>query len=344
MTQGEERLLGGRYRLDGVLGRGGMGTVWRARDEVLGRTVAIKEVITPRGLDDAAREIMHQRMLREARAAARLTHPGIVTVHDVVEEDGVPWIVMEFVDARTLQDVIDNDGPLDPARVADIGRQLLGALRAAHLAGILHRDVKPANVMLSEDRAILTDFGIAQMEGDSSLTQTGIVMGSPAYISPERAQGLKPGPASDLWALGALLFAAVEGTAPFERPEVLSTLAAVMMEPIPPLTRGHALAPVIVGLLAKEPEERLDAAAAAELLHRAESPRRPRAEMTSLDQTAVADAELIPTAAVRAPIAQHSARTGTTYDSLFRPEPSRTPRTVPAPTPFPPPRPVAAAH
>ncbi|MEO3786520.1 protein kinase [Actinocorallia sp. B10E7] len=318
MTQGEERLLGGRYRLDRMLGRGGMGTVWHAVDEVLSRSVAVKEVTTPPGLDDEARAVMHERMLREARAAARLTHPGIVTVHDVVEEDGVPWIVMEFVQARTLQDVIDAEGPLPAARTAEIGRQLLGALRAAHTAGILHRDVKPANVMLSEDRAVLTDFGIAQMEGDVSLTQTGIVMGSPAYMSPERAQGLKPGPPADLWALGATLFTATEGYAAFERPEVLSTLAAVMMEPVPPMQRSGPLSQVILGLLEKDPDVRLNAAAAAELLHRADAGAAAPLLSTAPDRS---HQEFMATAA----IAEERRPVGEVFDSLYRqpPPPAR---------------------
>ncbi|MCD0451285.1 serine/threonine protein kinase [Actinocorallia sp. API 0066] len=303
MTQGEGRLLGGRYRLESVLGRGGMGTVWLAGDEVLGRSVAVKEVIAPRGLDDTARDVLYRRMLREARAAARLSHPGIVVVHDVVEEEGAPWIVMEYVRAGTLQDSIDASGPLPAGRVAEIGRQVLGALRAAHAAGILHRDVKPANVMLADDRVILTDFGVAQLEGDATLTQTGIVMGSPAYLSPERAQGLKPGPASDLWALGMLLYTACEGVPPFERPEVLSTLAAVMMEPLPTPTRAGPLVPVIVGLLEKDPEARLDGATAAEMLHRA------HAEATTMPATPPR----------RMPDAR---RSGDTYDSLFLPRAS----------------------
>ncbi|MDX6743777.1 serine/threonine-protein kinase [Actinocorallia sp. A-T 12471] len=314
MTQGEGRLLGTRYRLDSVLGRGGMGTVWLAKDELLGRDVAVKEVIAPRGLDDAAREVLYKRMLREARAAARLSHPGIVVVHDVVEEEenGAPWIVMEYVRARTLQDSLDSSGPLPLDRVAEIGEQVLGALRAAHAAGILHRDVKPANVMLADDRVILTDFGVAQLEGDATLTQTGIVMGSPAYLSPERAQGLKPGPASDLWALGMLMYAACEGRPPFERPEVLSTLAAVMMEPLPTPTRAGPLARVITGLLEKDPDARIDGATAAELLHRA------LAETRSLP----------PTPAPRpVPEAQ---RSGDTYESLFMPQISAV-RTSPDP-------------
>lgn len=325
MDEGEGRLLGGRYRLQGVLGRGGMGIVWRAVDEVLGRDVAVKEVLIPRGLEDDAREILHKRMLREARAAARLSHPGIVTVHDVVEVDGSPWIVMEFVEARTLQDIVDEDGPLPPGQVAEIGRQLLGALRTAHLAGILHRDVKPANVMLSDERAVLTDFGIAHVEGDVSLTQTGIVMGSPAYIAPERAQGDRPGPPADLWALGATLYMAVEGNPPHDREDILSTLAAVMMEDVPEPKRAGPLAPLLLGLLVKDPATRLDAAGAAELLQRTESYEGfspVYAEITSVDTRVVSATEALPTNVIPA------APVGPAFDSLYAPAPSRQPAPV----------------
>jgi serine/threonine protein kinase len=330
MAEGEGRLLGGRYRLQSVLGRGGMGIVWRAVDEVLGRDVAVKEVLVPRGLEDDARGILHQRMLREARAAARLSHPGIVTVHDVVEEDGSPWIVMEFVEARTLQDIVDDDGPLPPGQVAEIGRQLLGALRTAHVAGILHRDVKPANVMLSEDRAVLTDFGIAHMEGDVSLTQTGIVMGSPAYISPERAQGDRPGPPADLWALGATLYMAVEGNPPHDREDVLSTLAAVMMEDVPEPKLAGPLSPLLLGLLIKDPAMRLDAAGAAELLQRTDSYEGApvHAEMTMIDSAPLVAAatEALPSNMIP------GAPVGPTFDSLYAPTPRRQPAPAPRPT------------
>ncbi|MEO5874098.1 MAG: serine/threonine-protein kinase [Streptosporangiaceae bacterium] len=335
MAEGEGRLLGGRYRLHSVLGRGGMGIVWRALDEVLGRDVAVKEVLVPRGLDDGAREILHQRMLREARAAARLSHPGIVTVHDVVEVDGSPWIVMEFVQARTLQDIVEEDGPLPPGRVAEIGRQLLGALRTAHVAGILHRDVKPANVMLSDQRTVLTDFGIARMEGDVSLTQTGIVMGSPAYISPERAQGDRPGPPADLWALGATLYMAVEGRPPHDREDILSTLAAVMMEEVPAPKLAGPLTPLLLGLLVKDPALRLDAAGAAELLQRTESSEGSSssyAEMTSVDAHRVVATEALPGNALPGNVIP-AIPVGPTFDSLYAPTARRTPAPAPAPAP-----------
>lgn len=267
--------LAGRYTLLSPLGQGGMGTVWRALDEVLGREVAVKEVRIKAGLSDRDQEILYERTKREAKATARLNHPGIITVHDVVEEDGRPWIVMELVPARSLQQVIDAEGPLPYGEVAEIGRQMISALRTAHAAGILHRDVKPANVLLLRDteespgfRAILTDFGLAQMTGDVTLTQTGLVMGSPAYIAPERARGERAAEAADLWALGATLYAATEGAAPHERREVMAALAAVLTEdPRPPKNAGP-LTPVIMGLLARDPAERLTSEAAADLLGR----------------------------------------------------------------------------
>src|SRR6266545_2773432 len=238
MSQGgheEGRQLAGRYRLTSIVGRGGMGTVWRARDEVLEREVAVKEVIVAGGVADADRDVLHRRTLREARATARLSHPNIVTVHDVIEEAGRPWLVMEFVRARSLQEVIEREGPLQPRRAAEVGRQILAALGAAHGIGILHRDVKPSNVLITEDdRAVLTDFGIASVEGDATLTQTGLIIGSPAYIAPERAQGNRAGPPSDLWALGATLYTACEGRPPHLRTDPVSVLAAILTEDPPP--------------------------------------------------------------------------------------------------------------
>ena len=211
-------MIGRRYRLRSAVGRGGMGTVWLAEDELLGRAVAVKEVHLPPGLPEREREELRHRLLREARVAARLDHPSAVTVYDVVEEDGWPYIVMEFVRASTLAEVIRDESPLPPARVAAIGLDVLGALEAAHAAGIVHRDVKPANIMIRNDgRVTLTDFGIATSSGESSLTSTGLLLGSPSYIAPERARGQAPGPHSDLWSLGATLYTAVEGHAPFER-------------------------------------------------------------------------------------------------------------------------------
>jgi hypothetical protein len=270
MSQGGQeggRLLAGRYRLASMLGRGGMGTVWRARDEVLERDVAVKEVIVAGGLSDADRDLLHQRTFREARATARLSHPNIVTVHDVIEENGRPWIVMEFVRARSLQDVIEQDGPLPPPRVAEVGRQMLSALRAAHGIGILHRDVKPSNVLLTDDdRAVLTDFGIAYVEGDAALTQTGLIIGSPSYISPERARGDRAGPGADLWALGATLYAACEGRPPHERTDPVSVLAAILTEDPPAPRNAGPLLPVLQGLLQRDPAQRMPAQTAAGLL------------------------------------------------------------------------------
>ncbi|MFC5179937.1 serine/threonine-protein kinase [Actinomadura harenae] len=249
--------LAGRYRLLSVLGRGGMGTVWRATDETLDREVAIKEIRLHPSLTDEERSTAYARMMREARASARLGHPGVVTVHDVVVHDERPWLVMELVPARSLQDVMDDDGPQPPQRVAALGRQLAAALRAAHAVGILHRDVKPANVLVTDEgRAVLTDFGIAQLSGDATLTRTGMVMGSPAYMAPERVKGEAAGPASDVWALGATLYAVVEGQAPHHRSDAMAVLAAIMTLDAPPPRRAGALAPMLTAMLDREPGRR----------------------------------------------------------------------------------------
>ncbi|MCW2903138.1 MAG: serine/threonine protein kinase, partial [Streptosporangiaceae bacterium] len=246
-----------------------MGSVWKARDEVLHRDVAVKEVLLPDGLTAAEQGTLYERTFREARASARLNHPGVVTVHDVVQEAGRPWIVMEFVQARSLQDLIDQDGALAPRVTADIGRQTLLALQHAHAAGVLHRDVKPSNVLVARDgRTVLTDFGIAQAEGDPTLTQAGLVMGSPSFIAPERAEGERALPASDLWALGATLYAAVEGRAPYERADAAAALAATLSEPLRPAFNAGPLRPVIEGLLARDPAERLTAEQALRMLER----------------------------------------------------------------------------
>ncbi|WP_405930774.1 protein kinase domain-containing protein [Streptomyces sp. NBC_00827] len=257
---GAERLVAGRYRLLSVLGEGGMGTVWRARDEVLHREVAVKEVRAPVGQTVAQVERMYTRLEREAWAAARISARGVVTVHDVATDDGRPWIVMEFVRGRSLADAIGSQGALTPRETARIGAEVLAALRAAHGAGVLHRDVKPANVLLADDgRVVLTDFGIATVEGDSALTMTGELVGSPEYLAPERALGRNPGPASDLWSLGALLYAAVQGRSPFRRTTALSTLRAIVDDELPPPHRAGPLASVIEGLMRKDPDERMSA-------------------------------------------------------------------------------------
>ncbi|KKZ69155.1 serine/threonine-protein kinase, partial [Streptomyces showdoensis] len=260
-------VIAGRYRLLDVLGEGGMGTVWRARDEVLGREVAVKEVRAPAGLPAEDRERLYARLEREAWAAARVSHRSAVTVYDVVTEDGRPWIVMELVRGLTLAETLEAEGPLPPRRAALIGADVLAALRAAHGAGVLHRDVKPANVLLANDgRVVLTDFGIAAVAGTSPLTMTGELIGSPEYLAPERAMGRTPGLAADLWSLGVLLYAAVEGASPFRRGTALDTLRAVVDEEPAPPERAGALAPVIEGLLRKDPERRMSAEEAEERL------------------------------------------------------------------------------
>src|SRR3954453_14493836 len=224
-----QRLVAGRYRLQTPLGRGGMGVVWAAEDELLQRPVAIKEVRFPPTIDDTERELLRERTMREARTAARLDHPCAVRVFDVCEDEDQPFIVMERLIGRTLSDVIKRDGPLPPARAAEIGLCLLDALDAAHAAGIVHRDVKPGNVVVRADgRVTLTDFGLASTAGDPSITSTGLLLGSPAYIAPERARGGLPEPSSDWWSLGATLYTVVEGKPPFDKPEPFATLTAVV--------------------------------------------------------------------------------------------------------------------
>ncbi|MGH3382102.1 MAG: WD40 repeat domain-containing serine/threonine protein kinase [Actinoallomurus sp.] len=259
MTLGNGELVGGKYRLVEVLGEGAIGIVWRAHDESLGRDVAIKEIRFPAGLDDDQVGSLRARTLREARAAARLSHPGIVTVHEVVRQDEQPWIVMELVPGRTLARIIKEDGPQSPQRVAEIGAQILAGLRVAHAAGVVHRDVKPSNVMLDAERTVLTDFGIAALDGGTVLTHTGAMLGTPSFMAPEQARGLEATPASDLWSLGATMYAAVEGQPPFEGETVATILVTLLTTDPPPPRRAGPLAPVIAGLLAKDPSLRMSA-------------------------------------------------------------------------------------
>lgn len=260
----EERLIGGRYRLGDQLGAGGMGTVWAGFDVLVGREVAVKEAYVARGPSRV------ERILREARAAARVNHPAVVTVHDVVMEDGHPWIVMERVYGESLAAFLEREGALSEREAARIALPVLEALSAAHARGVLHRDVKPGNVLLGTDgRVVLTDFGIAYIEGEESLTRSGEFMGSLAYTAPERMGGSRPGPASDLWSLGALLFEMVEDRSPFQRVSAEGTVAAVLTAEPPPMTRAVELGSVVTGLLAKEPGERPTADQVAEALRAA---------------------------------------------------------------------------
>lgn len=262
----EQRVVAGRYTLLVELGRGAMGVVWRAHDQVLGRPLAIKELHPPEGIQAEERAVMQERMLREARTAGKLNHSAVVTVHDVIIEGGRTFLAMELVDAANLAAIVERHGPLDTAAAANVALQALGALECAHAAGVVHRDVKPSNIMVRPDWVVkLTDFGIAQTMDDPRLTSNGLI-GSPAYMSPDRLSGWEASPASDLWALGASLAYAVEGVAPFERPTTAATLHAIMNEP-PVLHRATpAMAEVIHGLLAPEPGNRLSAARARELL------------------------------------------------------------------------------
>ena len=261
------RMVGHRYKLSEPVGSGGMGTVWRSYDELLRREVAIKEVTIPPGLPTRERELLCERMLREARAAAALNHPAVVSIFDVVNYNDRPFIVMELLEASSITDIIRDDGPMPPMKVAEVGLAVLGALATAHEAGVLHRDVKPGNVLITHTgRIVLTDFGAARSPNDTPLTSTGLLLGSPQYIAPERARGRPFGPASDLFSLGSSLYAAVEGRPPFDRGEPLRTMTAVVCEPPDEMHRAGPLEPVLRGLLAKDPTERWDIAQATEEL------------------------------------------------------------------------------
>ncbi|MFJ4711136.1 serine/threonine-protein kinase [Streptomyces sp. NPDC088785] len=300
------QLLAGRYRLGESIGRGGMGRVWRAHDEVLHRSVAVKELTAAQWVSEADRAPLLARTQTEARAAARINHPAVVTVHDVLEHDDRPWIVMELVEGPSLADAVKEHGRIVPAEAARIGLWTLRALRAAHRAGVLHRDVKPGNVLLAHDGSVkLTDFGIAQVEGDSTLTRTGEIVGSVDYLAPERVSGSAPGPASDLWALGATLYTAVEGRSPFRRTSPLSTMQAVVEDE--PETPGHAgeLGPVIAALLRKEPAARPGPDEAEMMLAEVAEGRRTSGAQayvpTQVHPSAPTHATAVPTAAPTAP-------------------------------------------
>jgi serine/threonine protein kinase len=268
-TEGHNmRVIAGRYRLEARLGRGGMGVVWRATDQLLGRGVAVKELPFDESLSPAEARRQRDRTLREARAVAQLSHPHIIVVHDVVEDDERPYIVMELIEGGSLADRLATHGPVDADEAARIGIALLGALRAAHAAGVLHRDLKPDNVLLEPgtDRVVLTDFGIAQVAGAPTLTENGSFVGSPEYTAPERMSGVRTGPESDLWSLGALLCAALSGESPFHRDSLGGVLHAVVVGDIRPPAQAGPLLPVVQGLLERDPDRRLDADRAERML------------------------------------------------------------------------------
>ena len=308
-------LIGGRYRVGKAIGQGGMGTVWLARDEVLQREVAVKQVglLPGESVTDSARA------LREARSSAALSHRNVVTVFDVVEEEGAIWLVMEHVPSRSLAELIRESGPLDPAEVADIGAQVADGLAAAHAAGTTHRDVKPGNVLLRHDGvAKISDFGIARTVGEPTLTQSGLVTGTPSYFSPELARGAGPDQASDVWALGATLYAAVEGRSPYRAQQnAVAVLHEIATEPPPPPKRADFLEPALSRMLDPDPASRWSMADAAHALHRLareHSPERTRTQ--TLGGAPATLAEPTPT-----------------------PTPTPTPE-PPTPTPTPTPRPV----
>lgn len=269
----------GRYELRSRLGAGGMGTVWRAWDPSLRRDVAIKEVLLPSGMTPQEQTEAHQRTLREAQATARINHTAVVTIHDVLEHDHNPWIVMELLNGQSLQTYLEQHGPMSPTRVEHTARALLGGLKSAHAAGVTHRDVKPANIMLTEDgRTVLTDFGIANVDGSTALTQTGVYIGSPEYMAPERFEGARALPASDMWSLGVALYALLEGRSPFKRDSITGIISAVLTSPMPPRPlveeegpRTAESAPVralISALLNRDVEQRPTPDQALELLDR----------------------------------------------------------------------------
>lgn len=257
-ADGSGRLIGGRYRLDARLGRGSMGTVWSAIDELLYRPVAVKEMRLPAGIPEEEAAELRERALREARAIAALTHPNVVTLYDVAREEGRPFVVMELAPARSLASVLDEHGALEDTQLALVADGVAAGLDAAHRAGIVHRDIKPGNVLIGgEERIKLTDFGIARSLSDSTITRTGTMLGTPAYIAPEIAEGHGAAAASDLWGLGATLYAAARGTPPYDADaDPLETVASVVRGPVPAPPREGPMGEVIAGLMVKDPAAR----------------------------------------------------------------------------------------
>ncbi len=275
----QPELIGGRYRVESAIGKGGMGTVWLCRDETLHRNVAVKQVglLPGESVTDSARA------LREARSTAALSHRNVVTVFDVVEESGHIWLVMEHVPGRSLSEIIKQDGPLDPGTVADIGAQVAAGLAAAHAAGTMHRDVKPGNVLIREDGvAKISDFGIARTHGDPALTQSGFLTGTPSYFSPELARGGDPGPGTDVWALGATLYAAVEGHSPYEqRSNPVAVLHDITQDQPPHPQRAAFLEPALQRMMDRDPDSRWSMDDAAHMLSRLADEHKPEGTLVN---------------------------------------------------------------
>ncbi|WET80374.1 protein kinase [Amycolatopsis sp. QT-25] len=265
----EGRLVAGRYRIAGRIGTGAMGAVWQAHDEVLGRTVAIKQLLLQPGLEAHDAEDARQRTMREGRIAARLHHPNAISVFDVVTDDnGQPCLIMEYLNSTSLAQVLQEEGTLPPTEVARIGAQVAAALTEAHAVGIVHRDIKPGNILLAPNGTVkITDFGISRAKDDVTVTKTGMIAGTPAYLAPEVAIGGDPGPESDVFSLGSTLYAACEGQPPFGLSEnTLSLLHAVAAGQIIPPRQSGPLASVLAVLLHPEVRHRPTAEECEELL------------------------------------------------------------------------------
>ncbi|MFJ7270272.1 ABC transporter substrate-binding protein [Streptomyces sp. NPDC099050] len=343
MTEQKPELIAGRYQLVEPIGQGGMGRVWRGVDQQLfGREVAIKEILFPAGMDDGDRATLLRRFTGEARAAVTLSHPGIITIHDVVEHNGSPVIVMEFIRGQSLAAAIHRQGRLPVRRVAEIGAALLGALTEAHGARIIHRDIKPDNVLLTKDRVVLTDFGIAHLaDATTKLSRSGTVIGTPHYMPPEQLEGKRPTPANDLWALGATLYHAIEGRPPFEADGLHALAVAVFTRPHRPPAHAGPLAPVLDALLTKDPARRVGAAEAAELLASALRSSRSRADTASQPAPREPEAAPVPETKPFPEAATEHAPTPTARESepaspLPTPtaeEPAHRPDTFPQPLP-----------
>lgn len=365
VTEQNPELIAGRYQLVDRIGQGGMGRVWRGLDQQLfGREVAVKEILFPPGIEDDDRAALLRRFTGEARAAVTLSHPGIITIHDVVEHHGAPVIVMELIRGESLAAAIRSRGRLPVQRVAEIGAAVLDALAEAHAARIIHRDIKPDNVLLTKDRVVLTDFGIAHLaDTTTKLSHSGIVIGTPQYMPPEQLEGKRPTPANDLWALGATLYHAVEGHPPFDAEGLHALAVAVFTRPHRPPVHAGPLAPVLDALLTKDPAQRVSAAEAARMLASVLSPSAPRADESTGHGTGHEAAPTptpdpratpvpapeaspeqhpsAPSAPEQAPTAETAPRTPTVLDSGSaadtprRPVPDR-PTAPPAPVPVPP--------